>query len=392
VSKAGYFISILNNKRFHFLLLLSGFLMLGACDNQSALKQKHCHPTKTYYPKHAKGFWIEYFNGFKVIHLRDAYDTTKAIEDYAIYPRGKKQPSDFPNAVAVLTPVQKNICLSTTHVGLLEILGITDSISGVVNGNRVYNKNVLSKIALGAMKVVGSEAGMNNELIFSMQPSVVLAYSFNEGNNSIPKLKSLGMSVMMINDYNEREPLARAEWLKVLATLYNLDDKADSILNAAEAEYIALKVLVATAAKKPTVFCNMPWNDVWYMPSGDSYFSNFITDAGGDFLWRSNTSQRVLNLDYEVVYAKAAKADFLLNPNEANSLKDIKAQGKRFENFEVFKQKKIYNNNLRQTATGGNDFWESGVAQPHLVLKDLISIFHPELIPNHQAVYYKQLQ
>jgi len=387
----GYFISILSNKRFYCWLLL-GFSVLAACDNQNALKQRHCHATKTYYPKYAKGFWIEYFNGFKVIHLRDAYDTTKAIEDYVIYPKGKKKPADFPNAVAVFTPVQKNICLSTTHVGLLEILGITDSISGVVDGKRVYNKNVLRKLASGEVKVVGNEAGMNNELIFSMQPSVVLAYSFNEGNSSIPKLKSLGMSVMLINDYNEREPLARAEWLKVLASLYNLDDKADSILNDAEAAYNSLKTLAATAQNKPTVFCNMPWNDVWYMPSGDSYFSNFITDAGGDFLWRNNTSQRVLNLDYEVVYAKAAKADFLLNPNEANTLKDISAQGKRFENFEVFKQKKIYNNNLQQTATGGNDFWESGVAQPHLVLKDLISIFHPELIPNHQPIYYKQLQ
>ncbi len=377
---------------FILLVLLSFLLLVQSCDSKSALKQQHCQPTKVYYPKYAKGFWIEYFNGFKVIHLRDAYDTTKAIEDYVIYPKVKGKPSDFPNAVSVVTPVQKSICFSTTHIGLLNVLGITDSIAGVVDEKRIFDKNVLDNVASGKVKVVGNSVGMNDELIFSMQPSVVLAYSFDEGNSSIPKLKSLGLSVMLINDYNEREPLARAEWLKVIAALYNLDGKADSILNVAEVEYNSLKNLAVSASKKPLVFCNLPWNDVWYMPSGDSYFSNFITDAGGEFLWRGNTSQRVLNLDYEVVYAKAAKADFLLNPNEANSLQDVSALSKRFENFDVYKNKKIYNNNYRQTATGGNDFWESGVAQPHLILKDLISIFHPELFPNHQKVYYKQLQ
>ncbi|MFT5970318.1 MAG: iron complex transport system substrate-binding protein, partial [Flavobacteriales bacterium] len=45
----------------------------------------------------------------------------------------------------------------------------------------------------------------------------------------------------------------------------------------------------------------------------------------------------------------------------------------------------------RSLETGGNDYWESGMAQPDLLLKDMISIFHPEVLPNHELIYYQRL-
>ena len=43
-------------------------------------------------------------------------------------------------------------------------------------------------------------------------------------------------------------------------------------------------------------------------------------------------------------------------------------------------------------ANGGNDYYESAVAQPDAVLADLIAIFHPALLPDHEFVYYQRLQ
>lgn len=375
------------------LLIGSMSVVLPGCNqHNSSKKLRHCEPVDVYHPKYAKGFWIEYFNGFKVVHLRDAYDTTKVIEDYVIYPAGKKKPSDWPEASSLFTPAGKSVCLSTTQIGLLDVLGLTDSIAGIVDRNRIYNPRVLKEIENGSIKVVGSNSGTSAEDILLLQPSVVLAYSFNEGNSIIPKLKSLGLSILLINDYNEKEPLARAEWIKVVAALYDRDEAADSIFRNVEAEYNSLKSLASGSKQRPTVFCNLPWNDVWYMPGGDSYFANFIADAGGVYLWSDKLSQRVLNLDYEAVFAKASDADVLLNPNEAKTLNDINILGKRFENFNAVQLGKVYNYNNLTTASGGNDFWERGVVHPHLVLKDLVSIFHPELLPNHQLIYYKQLR
>ena len=49
------------------------------------------------------------------------------------------------------------------------------------------------------------------------------------------------------------------------------------------------------------------------------------------------------------------------------------------------------NNNARTNAAGGNDYYESAVVNPDLVLRDLVKIFHPELV-EEDFVYYKQLK
>ncbi len=39
----------------------------------------------------------------------------------------------------------------------------------------------------------------------------------------------------------------------------------------------------------------------------------------------------------------------------------------------------------------GNDYWESGLLNPDLVLKDLMAIFHPEKFPEHEFYYYRKV-
>lgn len=39
----------------------------------------------------------------------------------------------------------------------------------------------------------------------------------------------------------------------------------------------------------------------------------------------------------------------------------------------------------------GNDYYESGIVRPDLLLRDLVRIFHPELV-EEEFVYYKQLK
>ena len=53
--------------------------------------------------------------------------------------------------------------------------------------------------------------------------------------------------------------------------------------------------------------------------------------------------------------------------------------------------KKIVNN-LQVNKFGGNDYWETGLVEPHIVLKDMIKIFHPDLLPDHELVYYKSIE
>ena len=87
----------------------------------------------------------------------------------------------------------------------------------------------------------------------------------------------------------------------------------------------------------------------------------------------------------------ALQADFWLNVGYVDSRADIAARDVRYKAFRPFRQSTIFNNNKRVNDLGANDYWESGAVNPHLILADLIRILHPELLPDHELVYYKQL-
>ena len=42
-------------------------------------------------------------------------------------------------------------------------------------------------------------------------------------------------------------------------------------------------------------------------------------------------------------------------------------------------------------ATGGSDYFETAVVRPDLVLADLVSVLHPEVLPNHQTFWYRRI-
>ena len=158
-----------------------------------------------------------------------------------------------------------------------------------------------------------------------------------------------------------------------------------------EQKYDSLSMLVSGATGLPTVICNLPFKGNWYMPGGNSYVANMLKDAGADYIFDDNNETGGVPLDFEVVYAKGLGAEYWINPDFANSVDEILAKDERLRDFEAIKTGKIFNNNRRLKRGEVNDYWESGLINPHLILADLISIFHPELLPGHELHYYKKI-
>lgn len=91
------------------------------------------------------------------------------------------------------------------------------------------------------------------------------------------------------------------------------------------------------------------------------------------------------------MFAKAKNISFWLNPNNVNTKTEILSIDNRLEFFEPYKTAKIYNNNLKENQAGGNDFWESGILHPDIILLDLKTIFHQDSTNIHNLYYYKQI-
>jgi iron complex transport system substrate-binding protein len=92
------------------------------------------------------------------------------------------------------------------------------------------------------------------------------------------------------------------------------------------------------------------------------------------------------------VYAKANNADRWIGVGSYNTLDEIKAADHRYAEFKPFKEKEVYTFNARVGAKGGSEFLELGYLRPDIILKDLLKIAHPELLPDYELFFHKKVE
>jgi iron complex transport system substrate-binding protein len=207
------------------------------------------------------------------------------------------------------------------------------------------------------------------------------------------KLSEMGVKVMYNADYLEEHPLARCEWIKVFGILTGREEKADSLFREVAAAYSSLADMVRSAVKdKPDVLLGAPWEDVWYISPANSYTGRLISDAGGRYLFDDLTEPNSVPYSVEAVFRRATEADLWFNPGTAESLNDIAVSDHRMTRLPVFTSGSVWNNRNRMTPSGGNDYWEGAVVHPELLLRDIVSILHPELLPGYKQLYFKRLE
>lgn len=344
-----------------------------------------------------------YAKGFRILHHPECTELVvinpwEGAEDidyhYYLFNRDAKIPEKYKDKHIIRTPIRSIVCLSTTHVAFLDFIDETNSITGLSGNKYINNQKVCKRIAKKQIRDVGFDQVLNIELLMSLKPDIVMAYGIgSEISGLLNKLNSLQINTIINSEYLESTPLGKAEWVKFVAALFNKEDIAHERFDSIAIEYNNLKTLVTgkNIARKPTVLTNLPWKGSWYIPGGKSYVARLINDAGGQFMWAGNTARDPFPLSIEAVYIQAHIADLWINTGAANSLTDITNVDNRLSEFKSFQTGRIYNNNARINQSGGNDYMESGTVNPHIILKDLIAIFHPEILPKHELFYYKKL-
>jgi iron complex transport system substrate-binding protein len=343
---------------------------------------------------YARGFDIEDYNSYRIVRIFDPWQKLNGKSvTYLLVNNNSALPDSIKYDIRIDIPVHRIICMSTTHVAMINALGKLETIKGISGKQYINNEKIINGVMEGKIKDVGYEQNLNYELILSLNPDLIIMYGVTgEVTGILNRLTSLDIPVMLNAEYLETSPLAKMEWIKLIACLYNELELATDIFQEAETKYNELANLTEGIDIKPEVLSGLPWKNTWWIPGGQSFASAFIQDAGGKYIWEDDSSREAIPLDIETVYDCASQADIWINSGDAGTLNDILNTDQRLQYFRPYTEKRIYNNNARLNLSGGNDYWESGVINPHIILKDLIHIFHPDIIPDHQLVYYKKLE
>ncbi len=315
-------------------------------------------------------------------------------QKYILINRGDKIPAGLDSSTVIFVPVKRIICMATSHAAMISALGEEKSVCGISGGNLIFDEKFKNLISNGMIEEVGYDANLNMELILNLNPDLIMMYGIgSESEGYINKMKELGLKVMFNADYLENDPLARTEWIKFFGALYNKANMADSIYNTEVIEYNILKSLIKSKSDiKPKVLTGLPFRDTWYISPGNSYMSRLIDDAGGSYLWSDKTSSVSMPMGLENVFFRAINADFWLNIGTVKTKSEITIADARLTELPCYKNGNLYNNNRSVKNMEANDYWETGMLHPHLIIKDMASIFHPGIFGKDELVFYNKIR
>ena len=343
-----------------------------------------------YTPEYAAGFKILGATNVQstLIQVFNPWQGSKEVEmSYFISRNGEQAPTGF-TGPTIPAGAKRIVCMSSSYIAMLDALGQVNRIVAVSGIDYVSNPYILAH--KDSIKDMGPE--MNYEMLLGLKPDIVLLYGIGDAQTAITdKLKELSIPYIYMGEYLEESPLGKAEWMVVLSELTDSREKGIEIFSEIPKRYLSLKALTESVGQCPTVMFNMPWNDSWVMPSTKSYMAQLVADAGAEYIYKENSSNSSTPIGLETAYGLIQKADYWINVGSATSLDELKTVNPKFADAKAVRERTVYNNNLRLTPTGGNDYWESAVVHPDMVLRDLIHIFHPELVPD-SLYYYRHLE
>ena len=349
---------------------------------QSAFSQEQVKPL------YAQGFKLTYADQYLLADIQDPQNEESTTFHYAFVKRGAK-PTGIPADYTVIElPIRSVICMTSLQLSNFIKLGALDRVVGITSTRHLFNKEMNERLKEGKTAKIGIEGNFDNEVIMSLNPDLMFISPFKRGGYDA--VKDIGIPLVPHLGYKEMTPLGQAEWIKFVGLLLGMEDVANQEFERIEQRYNSLKSMVGEVKRRPVVFSGELRGGVWYAVGGKSFLAQLFHDAGADYFLKDDPRSGGVTLDFETVYNQAESADYwrIANSFAGEYCYDaLKAQDERYADFKAFREKHVIYCNMRE-----KPFYESMPAEPETVLADMIRVFHPEILPDHEPVYYDILK
>ncbi len=374
-------------------------LLLFACKDRpqsASIDKKPIPETEISY---AEGFTIERYEHYSVLHITNPWPGADKAFSYLLLNKNAPKnlhdntlidTSEFDAVVHV--PVSTLVVTSTTHIPSLDMLDESEKLVGFPNLDYISSPKTRALIAEEKIKELGQNESINTEVLIELSPDAVVSFAVDGANKSISAIEQSGIPVLYNSDWTETHPLGKAEWIKFFGAILGKQAMADSIFGKIEKDYLQAKELAATAPRAPTVLSGAMYKDIWYMPQGNSWAARFIEDAKGNYLWSETSGTGSLSLSLESVLERAREADFWIGPGQFVTKEQFEEAHNVYGEFDALQQDRVYTFTARKGETGGVIYYELAPNRPDLVLKDIIAILHPELLPEHEFNFFSKVE
>ena len=292
----------------------------------------------------------------------------------------------------VLVPIQRTICMTALQLSNFTVLDAHDVVKGITGTKNLFDDDINRRAKDGRIVKIGMEGEFDTELILAANPDVIFISPSKRGGYDA--IRETGIMLVPHLGYQELDPLGQAEWVKLVGMFIGKEREANEVFSGIEHRYNELKEKVkrlkGEEVQYPTVFSGEMHYGTWHAVGGKNYLAQIFKDAGATYVIDDEETSGE-NLEFEKMYALAANADYwrILNsfPGEF-SYEALKASEPRNELFKAFREKKVIYCNMKQTP-----YYEISPVMPDVLLKDLVAVFHPDLVEDdYQPTFYRLLR
>lgn len=377
----------------HIQFLIIFVLIFAACKEKEAKKSDNQEINSLLELKYAKGFDIQYFKNYKKLNIISPFLNSKDTISYIIHTKRQDAiPFDrMPNELFV--PIEKMVATSTTHIPMIELLEGEQNIIGFPHTKYVSSKRTRALIDAGKIQELGREAELNTEVLIDLKPELIVGFSMYGKDKSYDIVQKAGIPVILNGDWLEETPLGRAEWIKFFGVLLDKEKEADSIFKIIERDYLEAKKIAEASSNKATILSGAIMSkDIWNLPAGESFVAQYLKDANLDYPWEDSKGKGSLSLSFESVFDKGQSAQYWIAPGYFTTKEQLLKSNQLYSKFTAFKNDQIYTPSTKKGATGGVIYYELAPSRPDLVLKDIIKITNPTLLPNYEFTFFEKMQ
>lgn len=364
------------NKRLSLLTIIVSLLLLAvSCVNQNPTeKESTAIVVQTTY---AKGFTIDTVPNYLRVTVYNPWSKEKRILSRYYLGRNDSLSDSIPtDGRFIKIPLAQCAVTSGTHIGFMESLGLLDQIVGICYADRIYNDTIRKRIEKGTIVDLEDPFMINFEKLIALRPNAIMASGYNQQDEYSKRMAQTGIPVIFINEWMESSPLARTEWIKYLAVFFDCSTLANSIFEQVAKSYEELKSQrkEANAGVRKKIMTGENFRGTWYMPGGKNWMSTLFADAGAEYIYASNAEHGSIPLSSEEVLSRFNDATIWVNVN-SNSLSELRDIDNKHTFFKAYKDGEVYSNS-KMTKGLANNFWESGVMNPHKLLRDYVLILN----------------
>jgi len=365
------------------------FLVITSCSTE---KSKTATEKINQYVKYAKGFTISTADTYTKIEITAPFQGADESITFYVYKEGAAIKKEHKKTTYIQLPLQRIIPTSTTHIPMIELLNSEEKIVGFPDTKYVSSLKTRALIDTEKIKDIGGEQQINTEILLDLNPQLMIAFSVKGNHRNFDIIQKMGVPIIYNGDWLEPTPLGKAEWIKFFGVLLNQEKRADSIFNQIEKNYLAAKKLVKNTTHQKRVLSGGPFKDIWNNPRGESYEAQFLKDANFDYVFKHTKGSGSLSYNVEQVFEQAKDIDIWLTPSFYNTMEILGNGNSIFREFDAYKKDQVYSFVNTKGATGGLIYYELAATRPDYVLKDLIKIGYPELLPDYEMQFYKKLE